>query len=200
MKKTLALILTFIMVLALVPTVVFAEEPYVAWIDGTGYETLEEAVTAAKSGETITLGEGKYTLYNIPSDNTTKGKNLTFVGQGADKTVWQIGADTPKTNNGEFDSDYSFKNSESVTFKNMTLRTGKDGADADYLGFSYTKITNVENCIMLGRTAYWGDTSATFKNTTFNCPKGSYALWTYCSPTMIVLENMISRSTLKTAL
>ena len=188
MKKTLALILTFIMVLALVPTVAFAAGE-VAWIGETGYATLEAAVTAAKSVDTITLGEGEYSLYDVcghganNSTGYTAGKDLTFVGKG-EKTIWQIGADTPKPNNGEYNSDYSFQNSESVTFKNMTLRTGNNGADADYLGFSHTKITNVENCIMLGRTAYWGYTSATFKDTTFNCPNGSYALWTYSSPTM----------------
>ena len=188
MKKSLALILTFIMVLALVPSVAFAADP-VAWIGETGYETLEAAVNAAESGATITLGEGEYSLYDVcghganNSTGYTAGKDLTFVGKG-EKTIWQIGADTPKPNNGEYNSDYSFQNSESVTFKNMTLRTGNNGADADYLGFSHTKITNVENCIMLGRTAYWGYTSATFKDTTFNCPNGSYALWTYSSPTM----------------
>ena len=190
MKKTLALILTFIMVLALVPSVALAADP-VAWIGEKGYATLGEAVKDAESGDTITLGEGDYSLYDVcghtgalgSSKDYTAGKDLTFIGKGKE-TIWQIGADTPIPDNGEYNSDYSFKNSESVTFKNMTLRTGKYGADADYLGFSYTKITNVENCIMLGRTAYWGDTSATFKNTTFNCPKGSYALWTYCSPTM----------------
>ena len=187
MKKTLALILTFIMVLALVPSVAFAAGE-VAWINGKGYATLGEAV---KDGDTITLGEGEYSLYDVcghigapgSSKDYTAGKDLTFVGKG-EKTIWQIGADTPKPNNGEYNSDYSFQNSESVTFKNMTLRTGNNGADADYLGFSHTKITNVENCIMLGRTAYWGYTSATFKDTTFNCPNGSYALWTYSSPTM----------------
>ena len=190
MKKTLALILTFIMVLALVPSVAFAAGE-VAWINGKGYATLGEAVKDAKSGDTITLGEGEYSLYDVcghigapgSSKDYTAGKDLTFVGKG-EKTIWQIGADTPKPNNGEYNSDYSFQNSESVTFKNMTLRTGNNGADADYLGFSHTKITNVENCIMLGRTAYWGYTSATFKDTTFNCPNGSYALWTYSSPTM----------------
>ena len=190
MKKTLAIMLALIMVLALVPTVAFAAGE-VAWINGKGYATLGEAVKDAKSGDTITLGEGNYSLYDVCGHNGASGssedytarKKLTFIGKGKE-TIWQIGADTPIPDNGEYNSDYSFKNSESVTFKNMTLRTGKYGADADYLGFSYTKITNVENCIMLGRTAYWGDTSATFKNTTFNCPKGSYALWTYCSPTM----------------
>ena len=188
MKKTLALILTFIMVLALVPSVAFAADP-VARIGETEYETLEAAVKDAKSGDTITLGEGKYTLYDVcgyganKSTGYTAGKDLTFIGQG-EKTIWQIGADTPKPNNGEYNSDYSFQNSESVTFKNMTLRTGNNGVDADYLGFSHTKITNVENCIMLGRTAYWGYTSATFKDTTFNCPNGSYALWYYTGTEM----------------
>ena len=190
MKKTLAIMLALIMVLALVPTVAFAET-YVARIGETDYATLGEAVKDAESGDTITLGEGDYSLYDVcghtgalgSSKDYTAGKYLTFIGQG-EKTIWQIGADTPKQNNGEYNSDYSFQNSESVTFKNMTLRTGNTGADADYLGFSHTKITNVENCIMLGRTAYWGYTSATFKDTTFNCPNGSYALWTYSSPTM----------------
>ena len=199
MKKTLALILTFIMVLALVPSVAFAAGNTI-YVDATKgddtndgskdnpYKTVGKAAEKAVSGDTIMLGEGNYSLYDVcghngapgSSNDYTAGKDLTFIGKG-EKTIWQIGADTPKTNNGEFDSDYSFKDSESVTFKNMTLRTGNNGADADYLGFSHTKITNVENCIMLGRTAYWGYTSATFKDTTFNCPNGSYALWTYLS-------------------
>ena len=197
MKKTLAIMLALIMVLALVPSVAFAE-PYVAWIGEKGYATLGDAVKDAKSGDTITLGEGNYSLYDVcghganNSTGYTAGKDLTFIGKGKE-TIWQIGADTPKPNNGEYNSDYSFQNSESVTFKNMTLRTGNNGADADFLGFSHTKITNVENCIMLGRTAYWGYTSATFKDTTFNCPDGSYALWTYSSPTM-TFDNCIFNS------
>ena len=68
---------------------------YAAWIGETGYTTLLDAVTAAKSGDTITLGEGNYTLYGIPSAGTTQGKNLTFVGKGRDKTAWNIGAEVP---------------------------------------------------------------------------------------------------------
>ena len=73
MKKTLALILTFIMVLALVPTVAFAET-YVAWIDGTGYETLEAAVNAAKSGETITLGRGNIHCMEYPATTPRRAR------------------------------------------------------------------------------------------------------------------------------
>ena len=181
MKKTLALILTFIMVLALVPSVAFAADP-VAWIGETGYETLEAAVTAAESGETITLGEGKYTLYGVSSVNTTKGKNLTFVGQGADKTFWGIGATMPDPANfgTEYNGDYSFDGAGTITFRNMTLQSGA----ADYLGFIRADKTIVENCTVNGKTFYWGYTSATFTKTTFNCPTGDYALWTYSSPMM----------------
>ena len=181
MKKTLALILTFIMVLALVPTVAFAAGE-VAWIGETKYETLEAAVNAAQSGDTITLGEGKYTLYGVSSVNTTKGKNLTFVGQGADKTFWGIGATMPDPANfgTEYNGDYSFDGAGTITFRNMTLQSGA----ADYLGFIRADKTIVDNCTVNGKTFYWGYTSATFTNTTFNCPTGDYALWTYSSPIM----------------
>ena len=181
MKKTLALILTFIMVLALVPTVAFAAGE-VAWIGETKYETLEAAVNAAQSGDTITLGEGEYTLYGVSSVNTTKGKNLTFVGQGADKTFWGIGATMPDPANfgTEYNGDYSFDGAGTITFRNMTLQSGA----ADYLGFIRADKTIVDNCTVNGKTFYWGYTSATFTNTTFNCPTGDYALWTYSSPIM----------------
>ena len=181
MKKTLAIMLALIMVLALVPTVAFAET-YVAWIGETGYETLEAAVNAAESGATITLGEGKYTLYGVSSVNTTKGKNLTFVGQGADKTFWGIGATMPDPANfgTEYNGDYSFDGAGTITFRNMTLQSGA----ADYLGFIRADKTIVENCTVNGKTFYWGYTSATFTKTTFNCPAGDYAVWTYSSPTM----------------
>ena len=54
----------------------------------------------------------------------------------------------------------------------------------NYTGFIRPNETIVEDCVINGRTAYWGYTSATFKNTTFNCPNGEYAIWTYCSPVM----------------
>ena len=190
MKKTLALILTFIMVLALVPTVAFAET-YVAWIGEKGYETLEAAVKAAESGDTITLGEGKYTLYGVSSDDTTKGKNLTFVGQGVEKTTWIIGAEVPDPNKSgtEYNSDYSFSGA-SVTFKDMTLNSyyskedkNKSGYE-NYLGFAHTVNTLVDSCVINGVTAYWGYTSAAFRNTTFNAPVGGYALWSYSSAIM----------------
>ena len=62
----------------------------------------------------------------------------------------------------------------------MTLQSSK----ADYLGFIRADQTVVEDCTINGKTFYWGYTSAIFKDTTFNCPSGDYAVWTYSSPTM----------------
>ena len=146
------------------------------------YKTLATAVTAARSGDTIQLGEGNYTLYKISSEEHTKGKNLTFVGQGTDKTGWNIGAEVPDPANygTEYNGDYSFDGAGTITFKNMTLRSGS----ADYLGFIRANNTIVENCVINGKTFYWGYQTATFRNTTFNCPNGDYAIWTYSSPVM----------------
>ena len=201
MKKLLAIMLALIMVLALVPTVAFAEEPKTIYVDATKgddtnnngskdypYKTVEAAAKAAASGDTIMLGEGEYTLYNIPSDSTTKGKNLTFIGQGFDKTTWNIGTGTADVF-GQNNGDFSFNGSGTIEFQNMTLKaavisgTGEQ-VDRDYTGFAHTTNTIVKNCTVNGKTFYWGYTSASFKNTTFNCPSGDYAIWTYSSPTM----------------
>lgn len=179
------------MMLQMLPMLAFADdapgtgETYKAWIGDQGYTSLVDAVKAAPIGATttITLGADNYTLYGIPSDDTTKGKDLIFVGQGPEVTTWQIGAEVPDPSKygTEYNSDYSLQGTGTVTFKNMTLCS----ADADYLGFSHTNNTVVENCVINGRTFYWGYQSAKFINTTFNAPpSGQYMLWTYSSPTM----------------
>ena len=190
-NRFLAALLAVAMMLQMLPMLAFADgapgtgETYKAWIGNKGYTSLVDAVKAAKKGETttITLGADNYTLYGIPSDDTTKGKDLIFVGQGPEVTTWQIGAEVPDPSKygTEYNSDYSLQGTGTVTFKNMTLCS----ADADYLGFSHTNNTVVENCVINGRTFYWGYQSAKFINTTFNAPpSGQYMLWTYCSPTM----------------
>ena len=187
-NRFLAALLAVAMMFQMLPMLAFAEdatgigETDVAWIGNQGYTSLEDAVRAASSGDTIILGKGNYTLYGISSANTTKGKDLTFVGQGPDVTAWNIGAEVPDPNNfgTEYNGDYSFDGAGTVTFKNMTLRSG----DANYLGFIRADHTVVNNCVINGKTFYWGYESAEFINTTFNAPSGDYAIWTYSSPTM----------------
>lgn len=186
-NRFLAALLAVAMMLQMLPMLAFADgapDTYAVMNKRTGtyYESLKEAVEQAQSGDTIELGEGNYTLYKISSEGMTKGKNLTFVGQGPDKTAWNIGALVPDPANfgTEYNGDYSFDGAGTVTFKNMTLRSGV----VDYLGFIRIDNTVVENCVINGKTDYWGYTSAVFKDTTFNAPSSNYALWTYCSPTM----------------
>ena len=149
---------------------------------GKSYTDLATAVAEAQSGDTIKLGEGNYTLYGVSSVGNTKGKDLTFEGLGTDKTAWNIGAKVPNPDNfgTEYNGDYSFDGAGTVTFKNMTMRSGS----ADYLGFIRANKTVLDSCVVNGETCYWGYDSAEFKNTTFNAPKGRYALWTYSSKTM----------------
>ena len=186
-NRFLAALLAVAMMLQMLPMLAFAEDApdaHAVKIDGKegSYAKLEDAVKAASSGDTIILGEGNYTLYKISSEGMTKGKNLTFVGQGPDKTAWNIGAEVPNPEyyGTEYNGDYSFDGAGTVTFKNMTLRSG----DKDYLGFIRIDNTVVENCVINGKTDYWGYTSAEFNDTTFNAPSSNYALWTYCSPIM----------------
>lgn len=149
---------------------------------GIVYTDVATATREATSGDILVLGEGNYTLYKVDSTGHTKGKDLTFEGLGTDKTAWNIGALVPDPANygTEYNGDYSFDGAGTVTFKNMTLRSGS----ADYLGFIRANNTVVDGCVINGKTFYWGYTSAEFNNTTFNAPGGDYSLWTYSSPTM----------------
>lgn len=186
-NRFLAALLAVAMMLQMLPMLAFAEDALgIGEVrnkrTSTKYTSLVKAVEEAQSGDTIELGEGNYTLYKVDSIGRTKGKDLTFVGQGTDKTAWNIGALVPDPANfgTEYNGDYSFDGAGTVTFKNMTLRSG----DANYLGFIRANNTVVDHCVINGKTFYWGYESAVFNNTIFNAPTGDYAIWTYSSPTM----------------
>lgn len=189
-NRFLAALLAVAMMLQMLPMLAFAEdaagtgEPDVAWIGDMGYKSLEAAVRAAASAPgnsaTITLGEGEYELYGAINreEGILVGKELTFVGQGVGKTTWKIGYRSDEYS-GE-DADYDLGGAEKITFEKMTLQCGT----GDYHGFAYIWNTVVKDCVINGKTDFWGYTSAEFIDTTFNAPNGQYALWTYCSPTM----------------
>ena len=179
-KRILACLLALVMLISVMPVMALAEDNVVT---PAGFA---EAVKNAKDGDTITLGEGTFTLYG--EDGIAGGKSLTFVGAGKDKTIWNIGTGE-KDVRGQGNADFSLRGAKTVTFRNMTLKAGIINGNGeqvarDYMGFAHTDVTVVEDCVIDGRTSYWGYTFATFTNTTFICPLGDYAVWTYSSPTM----------------
>lgn len=188
-NRFLAALLAVAMMLQMLPMLAFAEDALGTGKvrnkrTGTTYTSLKEAVQQAWSGDTIELGEGNYTLFEKNNNHAKAGnKDLTFVGQGPDKTAWNIGDEVPDPSKygTEYNGDYSFDGAGKITFKNMTLRSGK----VDYLGFIRPDQTVVDHCVINGKTFYWGYTSAVFTDTTFNAPSEDYAIWTYSSPTMI---------------
>lgn len=159
MKGVLSCLLALVLALSITPSV-FAEGTgttiYVDAINGDdtqdrvgttaekAYQSIGEAVKAAKSGDTIKLAKGNYSLYEVcgkkDTDNTeyTKNKDLTFIGAGPEETTWGIGPEVPdpKYYGTEYNSDYSFKGTGTITFKNMTLRSGS----VDYLGLAIPTI------------------------------------------------------------
>lgn len=190
-NRFLAALLAVAMMLQMLPMLAFADgttgtgNAHAVKIGNTVYPSLEAAVRAAASAPgnsaTITLGEGEYELYDKISEKEgiLVGKELTFVGQGADKTKWKIRYkhELPVSEDGNYD----LGGAEKVTFEKMTLQCGT----GDYHGFVRIQNTVVKDCVIDGKTDYWGYTSAVFTDTTFNAPERQYALWTYSSPTMI---------------
>lgn len=190
-NRILAALLAVVMMFQMLPMMAFADEgagsegaPSDVTLRRTGksYSDLQEAVKAAESGDTIELGVGDYTLYKVDSTGMTRDKDLTFVGKGTDKTTWYIGAyvtDPNKT--GEYTGDYCFDGAGTVTFENMTLRSGPATDTNAKLGFIRPDNTVVDKCEIVGWTAFWGYDSAVFKNTTFKPIEGKDAIWVYSS-------------------
>ena len=166
-NRFLAALLAVAMMLQMLPMLAFAADAtgtgnahaVMNKRTGTYYESLQDAVIAAESDDTIELGEGNYTLYGVPSVGSTQGKDLTFEGKGRGVTTWQIGPEKPdpKKDGTEYNGDYSFDGAGTVTFKNMTLCAGDKNAikAANYLGFIRADHTVVENCDIEGKTFYW---------------------------------------------
>ena len=195
-KRILSLLLILCMAVTLLPTAVFAEDAAGAGLQNGQakigdevYDTLEDALKTVSKGATATiyLGAGTYSSYGseVVQD---KGLSLTFIGAGIGETTWNIG--TPDTDaRGQNNGDFSFRGNNKLVFRHMTLKAGVTPSGTqvtrDYMGFTHTKITVVEDCVIDGLTFYWGYESAVFKDTTFNCPN-NYAICAYSSHDMLI--------------
>lgn len=195
-NRFLAALLAVAMMLQMLPMLAFADtgEKDVAWIGKKGYKSLEAAISAAGDGATIKLGEGVYLLGGTQNTQKVTDKSLTFVGAGVDRTTWQIQApQAPYGSDGW--CNYSFKGSDSITFQDMTVigsvYPDKTIKAKDTQGYVYVQNITLKDCVFNGRADYWGYTSTTFDNVTFNAPgtaesgisKTNYSLWTYTGKT-----------------
>lgn len=198
-NRFFAALLAVAMMLQMLPMLAFAEDapgtkkPDVAWIGKTGYNSLQAAVEAASSvaPTTIKLGEG---VYSLGGTEKVTDKSLTFVGKGPDKTKWKIQApQAPYGADGY--CNYSFDGSDSITFQDMTVigsvyPNGTIKAE-DTQGYVRVRNITLKDCVFNGRADYWGYTSTTFDNVTFNAPgtteseinDTNYSLWTYTGKT-----------------
>ena len=171
-KRIVSLLLSLLLLISVVPISVSAEGNYVAWIGTNGYETLADAINAARDGDTIQLGEGKYATFIAASQPNYSGKNLTFEGKG-NETVWQIGAENPNPDlfGTEYNGDYSFDGrgtakEETVTFKNINFYVGIQ----DYRGFIGIDNLVFEDCTVNGEITYGGTKTAKYEDVVFNAP------------------------------
>ena len=118
MKKTLAIMLALIMVLAMVPALADGE---VARIGTAEYATLDEAIAAAADGETIEL------LADCESDGfTIDGKTITISGDISENnkrqhTVTLKGDNEPGSGKGNI----VLKKSGTLNLKNCTFKTNR---------------------------------------------------------------------------
>lgn len=111
---------------------------------------LDEAMANLTSEPaTISLPAGNFTTYGM---EVTKGKTLTFNGDGAENTNFVVGKNLGVS--GEGNSDYSLENAD-VTFNDLTITTG-DGLSYDYRGFVRAKSLTFVNCTIKERLSYWG--------------------------------------------
>lgn len=97
----------------------------------------------------ISLPAGNFTTYG---KEVTKGKTLTFNGDGAENTNFVVGKNLGVS--GEGNSDYSLENAD-VTFNDLTITTG-DGLSYNYRGFVRAKSLTFVNCTIKERLSYWG--------------------------------------------
>lgn len=131
MKKWLAVLLVFLLVLALVPASVSAAGTiYRVWNSAQ----LADALAAASDGDTICLYDGTYAL-----DQTTLNMDLTIIGESEDGVIL-----TPTGNTGAYSttggdtSGWIFLESGSLSISNLTM---------DGTGFAITQALRTKGAL-----------------------------------------------------
>ena len=130
-----------------ISTYVVTKEGVTPVVDQAGLDEAMANLTSEPA--TISLPAGNFSTYG---KEVTKGKTLTFNGDGAENTNFVVGKNLGVS--GEGNSDYSLENAD-VTFNDLTITTG-DGLSYNYRGFVRAKSLTFVNCTIKERLSYWG--------------------------------------------
>ena len=150
-RKLLSVLLTLCLAFSLLPTAALADGEGtqtndVAQIDGTGYGTLQAAIDAAKSGDTIVLKK------SISATEIGKKKQLRFVKADMNVTL-DLNQNTITAEAGEAIAINAAN--ITLTVKNGTIENFAEGSDSDGV-YAYKESNNLtltfENIVLKSRT------------------------------------------------
>lgn len=159
MKKLLITILSALLLMS-ISTVNILADGNVAKIGSTEYPTLQDAISAASSGDTIEIiKEGKYPIPSPIDGVTIDGK----LAGGKEKVIFDIssGAGQLASTSGE------------VGFENVTFIFGNNG----YTGFQHPGAINFTNCNINGYFQSYG--TMNFTDCVFTQTNSNYSMWCY---------------------
>ena len=173
MKKFLSVVLAFLMLAVMLPTIALADlaETCVAKIGETEYGTLDKAIQAAANAETpttISLENG-VTVYltSGTAHENNNSRNVKIVGNGT-QTVDVI-QNAVNAEGGML----SYQRGSKFAFENVTVKAGEGNFDGIVCGD-----LTFENCTIKGKLTLYG--AATFTGCTFNNTMANqYSIWTW---------------------
>ena len=140
-------------------------KPTSATIDASKYETLDDAIKAAKDGDVIVVSAGEYKLPGSQSLYT--GKAFTIKAAVGVKVSFDMSAAVAL-------------HGAKITFDGVTFDYKTNG---NYIGLQHADTLVYNNCIINGLVTLYA-TNETFNGCTFNAAKkadgkAEYSVWTY---------------------
>lgn len=135
------------------------KEVVAATIDGTSYETLDEAITDVQDGETIVVNAGEYKLNG----------NLTYTGK-----AFTIQAAEGATVSFDMSAAVALHGAK-ITFAGVTFDYKTNG---NYIGLQHADKLVYNDCTVKGQVFLYA-ASETFNRCTFTQTAVDYNVWTY---------------------
>ena len=130
-------LMAFVLAIGLMPfsqTIAYADQDYVAAINGVGYASLEQAINSAEDGDVITL------LRDVPDAvgiSVASGKNFVLDFNGKTYTLSGPGAGSTNTETNGF----QLLQNSTIVFKNGTIRIAENANDIQRIIQNYANLT-----------------------------------------------------------